>query len=51
MSDLRKAAQQALEALEADYRHGMRDEAIDALRAALEARIKAFQDKVAALND
>ena len=35
MSDLRKAAQQALEALEGDYRHAVRDDAIDALRAAL----------------
>ena len=35
MSDLRKAAEQALEALEGDYRHAVRDDAIDALRAAL----------------
>ena len=35
MSELRKAAQQALEALEGDYRHAVRDDAIDALRAAL----------------
>lgn len=35
MSDLRKAAEMALEALEGDYRHAVRDDAIDALRAAL----------------
>ena len=35
MSDLRKAAQMALEVMEGDYRHALRDEAIDAIHAAL----------------
>ena len=44
MSDLRKAAQMALEALEGDYRHAVRDDAIDALRAALAQPAEKFCD-------